>query len=101
MLSFQKVVLLVGILGMLLMLVHFKNVHVKKLKMQNVLCCLYRQHFHDCYTALNSSGCILGTAISGGVPPTIICSSTNNCVLPMDMSGFFLSGFQWNCDYCA
>lgn len=75
----------------------------KQGKFQNkldVMCCIYRQHYHDCFSAINRSGCVLGTANVGEVPPTILCSRNNGCDAPMSMPGYFLSGFEWNCEEC-
>lgn len=66
----------------------------------SIMCCFYTQHYHDCFSAVNHSGCVLGTAKAGGVSPTVICSRNNGCDLPMSMAGFFLTGFEWNCDEC-
>jgi hypothetical protein len=28
----------------------------------DVMCCFYRQHYHDCFSAINYSGCVIGSA---------------------------------------
>lgn len=79
---------------------HHEKLERKFQKKLDVMCCFYRQHYHDCFSAVNHSGCVLGTANAGGVPDTVICSRNNGCDAPMSMSGFFLTGFKWNCDEC-
>lgn len=80
---------------------HQKNVISRHYQEKlSVTCCFYRQHYHDCFSAVNHSGCVLGTAKAGGVPPTVICSRARGCEAPMSMAGFFLTGFEWNCDEC-
>lgn len=69
---------------------------------KQILCCYYRQHYHNAYCGDNnkSFGCILTPALVEGLP-SVVCSNTSGC-LPGGMAkqGYWLEGFKWNCDEC-
>ena len=91
------------------------------------ICCYYRQHYHDAYcggcnnsdtsdpgnnsdSSSNNSdfssdntksfGCIITRALVVG-SPMIICSHNNRCMPPESDQGYWLEGFEMNCDRCS
>ena len=72
------------------------------------ICCYYRQHYHDAYCggcnnsdiSSDSFGCIITRALVVG-PPMIICSHNNRCMPPESDQGYWLEGFELNCDSCS
>jgi hypothetical protein len=66
-----------------------------------VLCCYYRQHFHEAMCNDNGKGgCVISAAIPGGIPPKVSCSKELKCSIGEYSTGYFLDSFRLNCQEC-
>lgn len=86
---------------------------------QDTTCCYYRKHYHNAYCgnitlpksdnlgfdgntrskSPNSLGCIISESLMDG-PPKVICSTTGGCLPPKGSQGYWLEGFELNCNQC-
>ena len=70
---------------------------------ESIICCYYRQHYHDAFcgntTYEKAIGCIITSALISG-NPKILCQE-NGCMPSEINQGYWLEGFENNCDYCS
>lgn len=65
-----------------------------------ILCCYYRNHYHDAVCANNS--CFISEPRLGGESPMILCQSlSQGCLPPMGQQYYWLEGLKLNCDECT